>query len=439
MIARGRQSGLLAAGDLLGILAAVPVAARLRLGTESDLVRDVPFLAGVGALHAAVFLGAFHYSALYELRALAQESVLLARVARAAAAGLFVVACLNYLVPSLQVGRGFLLLTSLLVAAYAAGSRAALRFLSRSALYERILILGGDATAAEVGREIGERRRLGYRLVATIDRPFDGLVETCQRERIDRVLVCVKDRRSYLPYERLLEIRASGVEVEDGASFSERLTGKIPVRDITPSWFIFGPGFRQKPHTLFLKRAIDVVVAAAGLLVSAPILLATAIAIRLESKGPALFRQERVGRGRTFELVKFRSMRVDAERDGPRWAAPEDDRITRVGRLLRKTRIDELPQLWNVLKGEMSLVGPRPERPFFVRQLARTIPFYEMRHVVRPGCTGWAQVRYRYGASEEDALQKLQYDLHYIKHLSIRRDLLVIFDTFKVMLLGMGR
>ena len=455
MLARGRQSGILFVGDAIWIAASVPLAALIRLGPVNPLFGEKSGLAGACAAQLAIFLAAFYYSELYELRTLANERALLKRVLRALAFGTPLIAVAYYALPSLMLGRGILLLSAMLVGAWAVGSRGLLKLASTSAFHERILIVGSGETAIDVGRTILERKRLGYRLIGFLEKgrervgvsilnpgivgAYDDLPAVVERERIDRVLVCLKDRRGGLPVRELLEVRTRGVEVEDGPTFQERLTGRIPVRDISPSWFIFGPGFRQPKVSLAAKRAIDVFVAVIGLIVCAPVMALTALAVKLDSRGPALFKQDRVGyRGRSFKLVKFRSMRTDAEKDGPKWATKDDDRVTRVGRFIRKTRLDELPQFWNVLRGDMSLVGPRPERPVFVEQLSRSIPFYDMRHVVRPGVTGWAQVKYRYGASEEDAMQKLQYDLHYIKNLSIRRDLMVMFDTAKVMLLGEG-
>jgi exopolysaccharide biosynthesis polyprenyl glycosylphosphotransferase len=217
------------------------------------------------------------------------------------------------------------------------------------------------------------------------------------------------------------------------------MTGKIFVDDLRPSWLIFSDGFCASRVTRFVKRLFDLAGALAGLVVAAPIMLLTAIAVRLDSPGPVLYRQERVGEhGRLFTLYKFRSMRIDAEQGTPVWATSHDSRVTRVGRVIRLTRLDELPQLWNVLRGEMSFVGPRPERQFFVQQLAEAIPFYMARHAVRPGVTGWAQVRYRYGASVEDSLEKLRYDLYYIKHLSLVFDLTILVDTIKVMVCRKG-
>jgi sugar transferase (PEP-CTERM system associated) len=247
------------------------------------------------------------------------------------------------------------------------------------------------------------------------------------------------DRRGSLPIAELLQAKLAGVRVEDAATTYERITGKLLTDGLKPSWLIFSDGFRASRWTRMVKRGFDVMLAAAGVLLAAPLMLLTALAIRLESAGPILYRQERVGEnGRVFTLFKFRSMRVDAESGTPVWARPNDDRVTRVGRVIRLTRLDELPQLWNVLRGNMSFVGPRPERPYFVQQLVAEIPFYMARHAVKPGVTGWAQVKYRYGASVEDAMEKLRYDLYYIKHLSISFDLTIVADTVKVILTGKG-
>jgi sugar transferase (PEP-CTERM system associated) len=250
----------------------------------------------------------------------------------------------------------------------------------------------------------------------------------------------LSDRRGKLPIEQLLKAKMNGVRVEDATTTYERVTGKILIDDLRPSWLIFSEGFRVSRWTRLMKRSIDLPLAAALAIVSFPAMVLTALAIWLESGGPVLYCQERVGEnGRLFTLCKFRSMRHDAEQAGrPVWATAGDDRITRVGRVIRKSRLDELPQLWNVVRGDMSFVGPRPERPYFVNELARAIPFYQQRHAVKPGITGWAQVKYRYGSSLEDAMEKLRYDLYYIKHLSITFDLTIVFDTVKVVLFRKG-
>jgi sugar transferase (PEP-CTERM system associated) len=240
--------------------------------------------------------------------------------------------------------------------------------------------------------------------------------------------------------DKLLEMKLDGVSFDHLASVYEELTGKIAVENLRPSWLIFSEGFRKSALLTSQKRLLDIVAAGFGLILAAPIMVAVAAAVRLTSNGPILYRQQRVGRhGRVFTVNKFRSMFQNAEAtSGAVWAQPGDSRVTPVGRFLRKARLDELPQLWNVLKGDMSLVGPRPERPEFVKQLAQQIPFYEQRHVIRPGLTGWAQVRYAYGASVEDALEKLQYDLFYIKNLSLALDLFIIFSTIKTVVLRRG-
>ncbi len=259
--------------------------------------------------------------------------------------------------------------------------------------------------------------------------------------RPDLVVVAQMNRRGNFPAKALLECRLRGIQVEDWPTFYEKETGKILVTDLRPSWLIFSDGFVKTPRTEIIKRLFDMTLALAGLLVALPIMALVALAIRLESGGPALFRQARLGQnGRVFILNKFRSMRQDAERDtGPVWTQQQDPRVTRVGSFLRRTRLDELPQLFNVLVGDMSFIGPRPERPEFVYELQKQIPFYVERLSVKPGITGWAQVRYRYGASVEDALEKLQYDLYYIKNLSLFLDLVILISTIQVVLFARGR
>ncbi|HXV77674.1 MAG TPA: TIGR03013 family XrtA/PEP-CTERM system glycosyltransferase, partial [Candidatus Polarisedimenticolaceae bacterium] len=236
--------------------------------------------------------------------------------------------------------------------------------------------------------------------------------------RADRVIVALDEKRGRLPVRELMELRLLGVEIEDSTSFLERVSGKISVESMLPSWLIFSEGFRISPFRTFVKRASDVFHATLLLVLTTPVMLLTALLIKIDSRGPILYRQARMGRfGREFNVLKFRSMRQDAEKaSGPTWAKSGDPRITRIGRFIRKTRIDELPQLINILRGEMSFVGPRPERRFFVRQLENKIPYYGLRMTVRPGLTGWAQVEYGYGASDDDALEKLKYDLYYIKN-----------------------
>jgi sugar transferase (PEP-CTERM system associated) len=256
---------------------------------------------------------------------------------------------------------------------------------------------------------------------------------------VDRIVVALDERRGKFPLEQLLSCRLKGIRVEDGVAFTEQLAGKLSVESLHPSFLIFSDGFKRSAIFKQVKRVFDILASAVGLTLFFPVSLMIAIAIKLDSKGPILYRQERVGEDeRIFRLLKFRSMRVDAEENGPEWARVDDQRVTRVGRMIRKLRLDEIPQMINVLKGEMSFVGPRPERPFFTEQLKKGIPYYSQRHVIKPGITGWAQICYRYGASKEDALEKLKYDLYYIKHMSWVFDLIIFFETVKIVLLGKG-
>jgi lipopolysaccharide/colanic/teichoic acid biosynthesis glycosyltransferase len=266
------------------------------------------------------------------------------------------------------------------------------------------------------------------------------LLELAETEKIDVVVVALEDRRNNLPLDDLLQLRLAGVSVREQEALYEQITGKIAVEALRPSYLIFNEGFSSHYWTELAKRAIDITCALILLIVTWPLMLGTAIAVRLDSAGPILFTQSRVGRdGRIFTLFKFRSMLADAEKQtGPVWAQENDPRITRSGRFIRKTRLDELPQLFNVLAGHMSLVGPRPERDHFVEDLAKKIPYFRQRHIVKPGLTGWAQINYRYGNTFEDAVQKLQYDLFYIKNQSVLFDLSILFNTVKIVLLRKG-
>jgi sugar transferase (PEP-CTERM system associated) len=272
--------------------------------------------------------------------------------------------------------------------------------------------------------------------------PTTDLLELCEQHSVDEVVVAMDDRRRAFPIRELLECRLSGVDVTELPSFLERETGRVRVDVLNPSWMIFGGGFRRDTLRLLSSRTLDLASSLAILTLALPAMLLTALAIKLEDgwRAPLLYRQQRVGfGGRTFEVLKFRSMRPDAEPDGQaRWALEDDPRITRVGAVIRTLRIDELPQLFNVLRSEMSLVGPRPERPEFVAELAERIPYYGQRHCVKPGITGWAQLCYRYGSSEQDALEKLQYDLYYIKNNTLLFDLAILVQTVEVVLMGKG-
>lgn len=334
-----------------------------------------------------------------------------------------------------------------------------------------LLIVGTDKLALDVAHEAMLRRDLGYKVAGYISEDpnligtelvshsaapeteamsftrkvlgtMSELNQIVQQENIDRVVVALQDRRGHLPVNQLLEIRLQGqAAIEEGTALYEKLTGKISVEMLRPSWIIFSGGGKRGTMSGFIRRLFNIVTATIGIVLSLPLAIFAAIAIKLDSPGPIFYSQERVGKnGRTFNILKFRSMRQDAEKGGvAQWAAERDPRITRIGNFLRKTRIDEIPQFMNILRGDMSFVGPRAERPVFVEQLSEQIPFYSQRHLVEPGLTGWAQVNYGYGASVEDSIQKLQYDLYYIKNVSLLFDIWIMFKTIKVVLFGYGR
>ncbi len=318
------------------------------------------------------------------------------------------------------------------------------------ALREKVYVLGHGERAAftiellrtrrDAGMEVIPQESLG---VGSAGDPADYAAElnalTALGAHVDRVIVAIEDRRGAMPLRELLDLRYKGWIIDEAHALVERLEGKLPLEGLKPSSLIFTEGFQMGLVKHVLRRLISFGIALAGLLVCLPLLPLILLAVRLSSPGPIFFRQVRVGRhGRPFTLVKFRTMRNDAEAGGAQWATANDARVTAIGKFMRQWRLDEIPQLWNVIRGDMSFVGPRPERPEFVGWLAREIPFYDLRHMVRPGITGWAQVRYHYGASLEEAKRKLEYDLYYVKHLSLGLDLLIVFETVKTILLGRG-
>jgi sugar transferase (PEP-CTERM system associated) len=317
-------------------------------------------------------------------------------------------------------------------------------------LRERIYVIGWGQRANTLVHAIRTRTDLGMHVVgwagATANGSLDRETLAQQlrsiggRSHIDRIIMAVSDRRGTMPVRELLALRLAGVKIEEAGTLLEKVQGKIEVDDLHPSSLIFAEGFRRNAAFLLIRRILSFSVAALALVICLPLIPVIALAVRFSSPGPVFFRQERVGhKGEVFTVYKFRTMRQDAEAlTGAVWAGKHDPRITRVGGFLRKTRLDEIPQLWNVLRGDMGFVGPRPERPEFVQWLSEKIPYYELRHIIRPGVTGWAQVRYQYGASLEETREKLQYDLYYIKHMSLALDLLIMFETIKIILLRRG-
>jgi len=441
------------------IVLSVVVAALVRLGPPDDPAQAAAAWLTRAVVVAVVLQVCLYYGDLYDMRRLTDRRDLLIGLVRALGAATVIIAVLYYLIPQLIIGRGVFAMATLLIVALVAGWRIAFDWLSlRRGPTERLLIVGTGHAAVTLARELFERRaELGVELVGFVDSDphkvgesliNPGIVGTVadipaivHGRRVDRVIVSLADARGKLDMEALLAMKLNdGVRFDHLASVYEQYTGKIAVENLRPSWMIFSDGFRKSPTLEAVKRLGDIAFAVTGLLASAPLMAMTALALRVTSPGPVLYTQRRVGRdGVLFTIYKFRSMRVDAEADtGAVWSSDNDPRVTRVGRFLRRTRLDELPQFWNVLRGDMSVVGPRPERPEFVADLTRTIPFYGQRHVVRPGLTGWAQVRHHYGSTLEDAQEKLQYDLFYIKHMSMAFDIYIGVETIKTVLVRSG-
>ena len=314
---------------------------------------------------------------------------------------------------------------------------------------ERVYVLGSGERANAVTRILQARRDAGMEVVVSDSGPRENAQLTdfaddlrslsMRRNGIDRVIVAMEDRRRSMPIRELLDLRLQGVVIEEAGALMERLQGKLLLEGLNPSALIFTEGFRVKASQQVFRRLVSFAVALIALTICLPFFPLIILAVRLSSPGPIFFRQTRVGLyGRPFSIYKFRTMRQDAETKGAVWASRNDPRITPLGRFMRKTRLDEIPQLWNVLRGEMAFVGPRPERPEFVQWLTSEIPYYDLRHIIRPGITGWAQVRYQYGASLEETKQKLEFDLYYVKHLSLGLDLLIMFETLKTIVLRRG-
>ncbi|HPL62299.1 MAG TPA: TIGR03013 family PEP-CTERM/XrtA system glycosyltransferase [Syntrophales bacterium] len=413
-------------------------------------------VAARAVLIACLIQVTLYYYELYDLKIFRTRWELLTRLPQALGASTIVLALVYFLCPELMIGRGIFIFSLPLIAVAALAWRTAyMGFLRASDFDLNVLIIGTGPLARSIASEILNRADSGFKVAGfvsgdgnmigrSIVNPrvlggFDRIEELSSLHRINRIVVAAEERRNVYPVQQLLECKMKGILVEDGIEFYEHLTGKIKIEDLHPSALIFSEGFRRNRWTAASKRAIELAFSLGLLLLLFPLLLAVALIIRADSPGPVLYRQLRVGKGgKSFELLKFRTMVRDAEKDGPVWAAVGDARITRAGKRLRESRIDEIPQLINVIRGDMSFVGPRPERPDFTGMLAAKIPYYEERFRVRPGVTGWAQVRYRYGASVEDAAEKLRYDLYYIKNLSFSFDLYIIFETLKIVLFGKG-
>lgn len=411
------------------------------------------------SLATAICLLILYFYDLYDYVVMTNRRELLLRLVQALGIAWATLAFIFYFIPDLMLGRGVSVVSVVLVLGLLLGWRVAIHSLTgHPGIGEKILVVGTGQTALDTAEAVWERRDAGYRIVGFLSengaKPREKLGRSeilgkahelesvILNEKIDRVVIAVRERRGAFPTEALLKMSLAGdISIEECTSFFERITGKVHVDMLRPSWLIFAGRRRDSQLKLVIRESVHRLLALIGIVVSLPIALLTALLIKIESRGPILYRQVRVGKGgRPFDVIKFRSMRVNAESDGkPVWAASNDERVTRVGKVIRKLRIDEIPQFWNILKGEMNFVGPRPERPHFVDQLAKEIPYFEHRHLVAPGLTGWAQIKYPYGASVGDAIQKLQYDLYYIKNQSLTLDMVIVFDTIKTVIFGKGR
>jgi sugar transferase (PEP-CTERM system associated) len=404
-----------------------------------------------------VMLSLMTASGLYDLEWQGGVRALLQRLGLSFGLGLVSMSLLFYFFPDLLVGRGAFLLSFGLALLGILLSRALfIRWVRAGALKTRALVVGTGSRAAHIEALLAKRGNatnvqvVGYLPMggshhfvdhARILDSDEPLPELAARLQISEIVLAVRDRRSGgLPVQDLLRCKLRGIRVLELSSFFERENGHLQIDSMNASWMILAEGFHQGIVRDTIKRLFDLLVSAAMLVITLPIMALAALLIKLESPGPVLYRQERVGQGgNNFTILKFRSMCVDAEKDGkPRWAGQNDSRVTFTGRFIRRTRIDELPQIFNVFFGDMSFVGPRPERPYFVQDLTQKIPYYGVRHTVKPGITGWAQVRYAYGATDEDAMHKLQYDLYYVKNHSLFLDLMILFQTAQVVLWGKG-
>jgi sugar transferase (PEP-CTERM system associated) len=439
-------------GEGVLIYVAVLVSGLLCTGVPTQIFGSTQVL-GKALLITVVFQLCLHFNDLYDIRVTDSYIELGLRLTRAIGIASIVLSLTYFSFPILLIGEGTFFVSLLFLVFLVVSWRYGYNWmLKRKMLTERVLILGSGKLSRTILDEIASRPDSGYQITGIVSMtsgPTEQIPETIPRftlngdlwrlvesHQIKKIIVAMDDRRGKLPLDELLHCRTNGIPVLEGQSFYEKLAGRILAENINPSSFIFSEGFRKSKVTRFFKRCAGFIFAAICFLITLPLAIIVAIAIRLDSRGSVFYKQVRCGEGdRVFELWKFRTMVDNAEAlSGPTWAEENDSRVTRVGKVLRRYRLDEIPQMWNVLKGDMSFVGPRPERPEFVQTLKNIIPYYSERHSVKPGITGWAQVSYRYGSSVQDALEKLKYDLFYIKNMSIILDLVVIFRTIKIVL-----
>jgi sugar transferase (PEP-CTERM system associated) len=442
---------VLVAGEGMIICASFILAALIRLGQDSLLVLhyEYGFYKILGVTILALLC--LHYFDLYDLQRVPSQNEIWFRLLVVLGLLSFLLAGLGYLFPRFMLGNDTFVVGLTILTFTLFGWRSAYSWLIRQPyLREQVYVLGASERAKWLVEAMRARPELGMEVVGwagaigngSLSREVLGarLVDQIRKRQVDRVIVALGDRRGTMPLHELLDIRLSGIKVEEATAIMEKISGKIEVDELCPSWLIFSEGFRLSPTFLLVRRLVSIAVSFICLMLFLPLIPLISLLIELTSPGPVLYRQKRVGlSGKAFTCYKFRTMRADAESAlGPTWAGDDDPRVTKVGRWLRRMRLDEIPQLWNVLRGDMGFVGPRPERPEFVEWLSREIPYYHLRHIIRPGITGWAQVRYQYGASLQEAKEKLKYDLYYIKHMSLSLDLLIFSESIKTVLLRRG-
>jgi sugar transferase (PEP-CTERM system associated) len=452
-----RQALLLVFGDSAAIAVSILIAYWIRFRGDPESLSfylQQPDITYRGLTIVGLFQICAYYNELYQTEGRQGTADQFFRLAQAIGVGCFLLAAVYYVAPQLSVGRGVFALTLILILA----STTALRWITDSVWGANsrgrpVLILGTERLARSVAEEIIQRNDLGMVLVgfvgcspaADLPAPVVGLADDVESlvalHNVRVVLVANDNDVEKAPFATLLRLKTRGVRIEDARAALAAFTGKISIDSVRSSWFVYGEGFSRSDYAIAFKRLTDLLFGIVGLVLASPIMILVSLAVRLDSRGPALFRQKRTGlHGEDFEVLKFRTMRVDAEIDGvPRWATEDDPRITRIGKHLRVYRLDELPQFINVIRGHMSFVGPRPERPEFVGQIIEVEPLYSERHTLRPGLTGWAQVCYPYGANLDDSIRKLEYDLFYLKNVSFLFDLAIIFQTVKIVLWGRGR
>jgi sugar transferase (PEP-CTERM system associated) len=436
---------VLLCGEVAVICLSFSLAIFLRYGQDSILVLKYEHGMWKILVVTALAMLCAHYLEMYDLQRLQSPGETYFRILTLVGTLAFLLAGLTLVFPRLLVGRN-VFLTGLIILSlmWVLWRWAFGHLIFLPAFRERVYLLGDGERAKRIMEAVRTRGELGMDIIGWANEGKSEALGKVLRDlgdhtNVDRVIVALKDRRTTMPVNELLDLRLSGVRIEDGTTLLERISGQIEVDELHPSWLIFGDGFRLGERHWYLRRVFSTLLALALCLVTAPFIPIIALIVKLSSPGPVLYRQQRVGlRGKAFTCYKFRTMRQDAEAGGAKWATDDDPRITRTGNFMRRTRMDEIPQFWNVLRGDMAFVGPRPERPEFVEKLNQEIPYYYLRHMARPGITGWAQVNYGYGSSVEESKEKLRYDLYYIRNISLTLDLLIAFYTVRAVMVGRG-